>query len=487
MRFLRSLLLYIFTGLAFSQYISAQAGQSLLIKRYAPSELKADASILRNVVLKMHPAIGIYKQKEYYGSLFDEFINSLNDSLTEKEFRIRVKLIMNELRCGHTEVIYSRRFYKEVSKVKWNYSPYIFMPIKDKCYSIANLNRKKDSVLRKGTEIIRINGIEVDSILHFSKQFVSSDGYNQSAKDHYVQLGFNSYLLGLFSRPDTFVVEYISGNELKTHHYAAFKTKTLPLLPIAPKADTLLIHKKRTGISYRFLDENKKTFFLKIEKFSHTGFKRMYKKIFKRCRKNGCENLVIDLRNNGGGSLANSYKLLTYLLDSNATQTLRTTIKNYPYKKYTRGNLAFKFTRMIYGVIGEKVSKHDTDNYIYTLIPNKKYHYNKKLIVLINGGSFSASSLVAAYLKGNPRVIFIGEETGGAIEGCNAGVTPYYTLPNTKLRVRIPAFRVMNDVQKNLSGHGVYPDLKTEYNLQDIFLKKDLEVLKVKELLKISE
>jgi hypothetical protein len=236
--------------------------------------------------------------------------------------------------------------------------------------------------------ISKINDIYVDSIIRFSKQFVSSDGYNQTAKMHYVQLGFNSYLMGLFSRPDTFSVEYKLGQEYKIYRYAALKTKALPLLPIAPPADSTLVVKKRVGISYRFLDKKKKSFYLKVDKFSHTGFKRQYKKCFKACQLNECENLIIDLRNNGGGSLSNSYHLLSYLIDSAATQTLQTSIKNYPLRKYTRGNLGFKFTRMMYAIIGKKVSTKDTDNYIYTIKPNTKYQYTKKIIVLIKFDAF---------------------------------------------------------------------------------------------------
>jgi hypothetical protein len=487
MRFLQPFLVTIFFLAGFCYSGGAQSKESVLTKRYTPDELRQDALILKEVILSMHPAIGIYKPKDYYILLLDNFIASLNDSLTEKEFRIKIKLVLNELLCGHTEVIYSKAFYKEIKKYTWNYSPYIFIPIQNQVYVLANLNRKRDSVLRKGTVISKINDIYVDSIIRFSKQFVSSDGYNQTAKMHYVQLGFNSYLMGLFSRPDTFSVEYKLGQEYKIYRYAALKTKALPLLPIAPPADSTLVVKKRVGISYRFLDKKKKSFYLKVDKFSHAGFKRQYKKCFKACQLNECENLIIDLRNNGGGSLANSYRLLSYLIDSAATQTLQTSIKNYPLRKYTRGNLGFKFTRMMYAIIGEKVSKKDTDNYIYTIKPKTKYHYTKKIIVLINGGSFSASCLVAAYLKEHKRVSFIGEETGGTIEGCNAGVTPNYNLPNSKLRVRIPAFRVKNDVQLSITGHGVFPDHKIEYSLQDIFSRKDLELLKAKELLKITD
>jgi C-terminal processing protease CtpA/Prc len=88
-------------------------------------------------------------------------------------------------------------------------------------------------------------------------------------------------------------------------------------------------------------------------------------------------------------------------------------------------------------------------------------------------------------LKSTGRATFIGEETGGTAEGCNAGITPYYKLPNTKIRVRMPAFRIVHDVSPAITGKGLMPDYKTEYSLKDILGKRDLELLKVKELLKI--
>jgi C-terminal processing protease CtpA/Prc len=40
----------------------------------------------------------------------------------------------------------------------------------------------------------------------------------------------------------------------------------------------------------------------------------------------------------------------------------------------------------------------------------------EKIYVMINGGSFSASSLISSNLK-TPKVTFVGEETGGAFNG----------------------------------------------------------------------
>jgi C-terminal processing protease CtpA/Prc len=322
-------------------------------------------------------------------------------------------------------------------------------------------------------------------MLRYSRRFISSDGFNVSARNHYLQLGFNSYFVSLFGRPDTFDVEYTDGNEIKHARYAAFKPKTIPSLPLGPRDDSLFVIHKKAGMQYRFLDGKKKTMLLRIHRFTNMRDKRAYKRIFRKLEKNRSENLVLDLRNNGGGSLPNTYRLLSYLIDSSTTQTMRTNIRNYPYREYTRGNVWFRFTRFAYRVIGEKRSVNDTDNFIYTIKPRKRHHFDGKILVLINGGSFSASSLVAAYLKSTGRATFIGEETGGTLEGCNAGITPYYKLPNTKLRVRMPAFRIIHDVSPQITGKGVLPDHSVEYTFRDIVGKRDLELQKAKELLKI--
>ncbi len=463
----------------------AQKKQSLLTKKYTPARLKEDALVFRDVVLAMHPSVGIYKTREHYVRLFNTFIDQLRDSLTEKDFRLKLKLLADELHCGHTEVLYSQAFYREIKKANLNFSPYIFIPVQDKVYMLANLNKKQDSTLRKGTEITSINGISTDSMMRYARRFISSDGYNVTAKNHYLQLGFNSYYVGLFGRPDTFNVEYSDGKTIKNVKYAAFKPKTLPSLPLGPKDDSLFTRYKRAAMQFRYLDEEKKTMLLRIHRFSNVRDIKAYRKIFRKLKKNNSENLVLDLRNNGGGSLANSYRLLSYIIDTARTQTLRTSIRNYPYKKYTRGNIWFRMTRVAYRLIGEQRTINDTDNFVYTIKPRKRNHFNGRIVVLINGGSFSASSLVAAYLKNTGRATFIGEETGGTLEGCNAGITPYYKLPNTSIRVRMPAFRIVHDVSPQITGQGVLPDIKVEYSFRDIVNKRDLELQKAKELLKI--
>lgn len=464
---------------------AAQRRSSALTRKYPPRALQEDALLFSNVCLAMHPAVGIYEPRSYYEKLFAEFVASLTDSLTEKQFRLRLKLVADELHCGHTEVLYSAAYYREVTRLKQNYSPYIFVPVGQKVYMFANLNSSRDTLIKKGEVVTRINGVPVDSMLRYAKRFVSSDGYNSTAREHYIQLAFNSYYTGLFGRPDTFNIEYTDGKSVKSARYAASRQKSVPSVQIGPKPDSLLHSYRRAGIAYRFLDAEKNTMLLRISKFATVGEKRAYRRVFAKMRKSRAQNLVIDIRNNGGGSLLNTYRLLSYIIDAPVTQTLRTRVRHYPYKRYTRGDVWFRFTRFVYGLAGTKKSQHDTELFIYRIKPAKRNHFGGKIFVLINGGSFSASSLLAAYLKDTGRATFIGEETGGTMEGCNAGVTPYYKLPNTKLRVRIPAFRIVHDVSPRITGQGVMPDYHVQYTFADIVARRDLELQKVKELLRI--
>ena len=483
MLLLRSFLFLIFLSLSLLCYSQKK---TVLTEKLAPAKLQEDATLLRNVVLAMHPAVGIYRTRTYYTDLFDSYVHSITDSMTERDFRLKTKLVVEELHCGHTEVIYSNAYYRAINKQKLNYSPYVFIPIQNKLYVLVNLNKKMDSTLKRGTEINAINGIAVDSLLRHCRRFISTDGFNRSSKDHYLMYAFNSFYLSLFGRPDTFHVEYKEGSTIKHHSYAAIHTKSIPPIPLVPRNDSLFVKYRGAKMKYRFLDTAHQSLLLKLDGFSRKGANRAYRKIFRKLKKNKTQNFILDLRNNGGGSLENTYRLLSYLVDTSETQTLRTAIKKYPYKKYTHGNVFFKLTRFAFTLIGKKVSRNDTDNYIYTIRPRKKNHYNHRIYVLINGGSFSASCLVAAYLKYHSRAIFIGEETGGAMEGCNAGITPYYKLPNSKIKIRMPAFRVIHDVCPAVTGHGILPDYQVEYTIKDILAKRDLELAKVKELIKLN-
>ncbi len=473
----------LFLVLAFN-LIHAQTPNPLT-KKYSPAQLKQDATVMRDAIMRMHPVVGVYETRAYYDKLFSDYIASLNDSLTEKQFRIKTKRVIERLHCGHTDIMYSDKYLKTLKKTKFNFPRYYLVPIDDKVYVLGGLNRKQDTILKPGMQITKINGVPADSFYRFAQSLITIDGYIRESKKLYGQMGYSSYYLTLLNYPDTIKYEYVHNGKTHVLKSAAFNAVNIPDYSWRKKDDTLFTKYKRAKMRYRYMDADKKTMHLNVQAFSHRKFAKAYKKIFKQLKHNKTENLIIDLRYNGGGSLTNSTQLLKYLLDEPVKQTSYTTIKKYPLRKYTKGNLVFRITRLYFKLYGKDRKSGDTNFYTVKIKPNKKWHYNNKVYILTNGGSFSASCLVAAYLKETHRATFIGRETGGTIEGCNAVITPYYKLPNTKTKVRIPTFRLLHDVYtKGNTGHGIIPDYETNYTFKDIFMKKDLEMEKVMELIK---
>ncbi|MBL0173300.1 MAG: hypothetical protein IPP90_21960 [Gemmatimonadaceae bacterium] len=83
-----------------------------------------------------------------------------------------------------------------------------------------------------------------------------------------------------------------------------------------------------------------------------------------------------------------------------------------------------------------------------------------KLVVLIDGGTFSTSADVTAVLRSMNRATFIGEETGGAYEGNTSGLNASVILPNSRFKVFVQMYGYVNAVRPGPKGRGTLPDIE---------------------------
>jgi C-terminal processing protease CtpA/Prc len=197
----------------------------------------------------------------------------------------------------------------------------------------------------------------------------------------------------------------------------------------------------------------------------------------------------LDLRFNGGGDI-NMYVLFTKYLRTtpfkvaDSAYAVVRTMK--PYSKYISqsfwDNLGLFFlTRK------QKDGNYHFGHWERKLFkPKTKYHYNGNLYVLINGSTFSASTLFCSAVKGQKNVLLVGEEAGGGWYGNNGIMIPEITLPNTKLRVRLPLFRMVqyNHVVKD--GRGVEPDYFIPPTVDGVQKMIDRKMLLVRRMIRNS-
>lgn len=93
---------------------------------------------------------------------------------------------------------------------------------------------------------------------------------------------------------------------------------------------------------------------------------------------------------------------------------------------------------------------------------------------MVNGWSFSASSLMAAFAQQyGEKVVVIGDESGGGSRSNNGLQIPGYTLPGSKIRVKIPSHNLDYLLGPD-EGRGVIPDIPVQYTIKEILEVRDL-------------
>ena len=76
-------------------------------------------------------------------------------------------------------------------------------------------------------------------------------------------------------------------------------------------------------------------------------------------------------------------------------------------------------------------------------------------------------------LKKRPHTTFIGEATGGSVEGPTAGILFFLKLPNSQITTRIPLFRYHNDINQFEPGRGLEPDIYVTDSIEDFLQDRD--------------
>jgi len=94
--------------------------------------------------------------------------------------------------------------------------------------------------------------------------------------------------------------------------------------------------------------------------------------------------------------------------------------------------------------------------------------FTGKLIVLIDGWSFSATGEVAGIIKEYRKdAIFVGEETGGNPVVNASGIQTFMTLPHSKVRMLICLVNYINNVSFENTAQGVIPDYPIKNDIED--------------------
>jgi hypothetical protein len=477
-------------------------------REYSVARLQKDYLVFRHTLEAWHPSLYWYTSKDSMDRFFDRGYAAIRDSMTEPQFRTILSRVIAQVNCGHTSVLYSKAYAHYLDTARLPQFPLIMKFWPDTMAVVVDLNRR-DSILRRGTQILAINGKTPAELTDTLFPYIVTDGHSLTGKYQYLSTGlhFSSWYYALYGFTDSFDIRYAdaAGEEHETR---------IPLYN--PRADTMrrsLGRALEPGTAQRGpgppqrtrpprrhnrkhaellfnrdlqLDSASSTAFMTLNTFEH-GYhlRRFFRHSFHVFKEKQVKNLVIDVRSNGGGDASLSTLLTRYMIDKKfkLADSLYTVRRSSRYDRYI-GN------GRIYSLLTWFVTRKKSDGYYHFghferhyFSPRVTDHFDGHIYILTGGNSFSATCLFAGALKGQSNVTLVGEETGGAYYGNTAWMIPDVTLPETKVRFRLPRFRLVIDRNRVKDGRGVLPDVPALPSLDAIGKGQDFKTARVKALI----
>ena len=453
--------------------------------------MQEDLAILWSAIKEMHPGYGIYTSADSLQIAYNKAYAAIQTPLTEDGFIIAIAPFVYSLRCGHTQIKHSEN-YKPPFVPQAAHLPFEVLVRNYRAW----ITTHKTDQLNTGDEIISVNNVPVETIIDHGYNFYGDDGYNETFKELFLseydvfEDVCNKYYH--WQAPYELKVRTDSG-EVKTVQVTETKSN-VPVSKVDNYADWAT-DKNIPDARLRFLNKTS------VAIFQSTPFAYadtvVFKDAFKLIHQKGIKTLILDLRHNSGGDVRVATQLLSYLADSTfgIVKDVKSRLPDPAQNNFSR----YFDTSVTQGFItGFKPDYKEGSWYhieakpafgnLYGPFPiNKEHHFNGKLLVLIDGATFSSGALLTAAIKAQRKgVIFIGRETAGSEEGCNGVTIPKLTLPNTKIVVDFPWMRVVSMAKDPSFGRGIMPDYPVDYTPNDIFTQNDPDLKKALSMISLK-
>lgn len=456
-------------------------------RKFSIDELREDYDLLRLALEEAHSGMHRYTPKKEFDALFNTLFGDIDREMTEIEFLRLISPIIEKIHCVHTAAQPSSD-YRKVMNEKGLFFPFALKFISGKAYILQNFH--PENHITPGSEVVAINDRTIPRLLSDFMKMLPSDGKNETYKYRILDWYFPDKYFLYIEQPESFELEYLPPEKKET------ATAIFPGVSRDKIDNTWFSYETlyKECLKLEILEESNlavlivRTFVPRILKHYGYNFYRFMQASFKEIAEKNISSLIIDLRWNDGGEVLYCKNLLAYLIDKPFQfASLETTSKpRYSFLEHTDKGLYFNYLHPNLWTRDNEGRYFLKGNWHKEIKPKTKA-FKGKVYVLTNGMSISGSSDVAAILHHHKKAVFIGEETGGAYYGNNAGDFINLTLPNTHIRIRIPIRSSVLAVSGyRFKERGVVPDFEVKSMIEDILQGIDRELDFAVDLIKKS-
>ncbi len=454
-------------------------------KTFSVAALRADLELLRTALHQAHPGLTRYASERELRRAFANAEQALDSPGTEIDLFRAIAPVLATIRDDHTFALPSAAYWRErfgpMSFSQKNGAGDLalfplFITVQGGRLYVTHDNSAEPAIAR-GTEILRIDGRPVRDVLRRLERALPTSGFSRtrparSLEQFDLHQEYNLwcvYYALMIGTPERFVLQVRATPDART------ATVTAPALRAAAiwenfrarasTSDALLARDRPMRLTYPAAD----TALLSLSSF-HTwrwrrdklDFRRDIAAVFRELADRGMAKLIVDLRGNEGGDAGIAIEVLGFLarrpfqvydykeVMSNHFPALRAHVRNPD----GLANLADELFEPAAG--GRLRIKTDLPEETWSRpMDPAAPQFAGQLWILADGATGSAAAQLATLVRVNrPDAVFVGEESGGDMEGPISGSYLELVLQNTGIRVDIPILKKVMHLGGYRHGRG---------------------------------
>jgi len=214
-----------------------------------------------------------------------------------------------------------------------------------------------------------------------------------------------------------------------------------------------------------------KTVLLCLSSFEHNYVERIEKLLADNKKAiESSENLIIDVRNNLGGTYDAYDEIFPYILTKNirglgmefmVTQTLIDGIESW-YDDEEGKKKANEWITLFKGKMGEFVNTDTTDIYINEI--KLAEHSPKQVVILVNRRTASSGEAFVFDARQSKKVKILGTPTYGALD---YGSASFFNFGCKNYKLMMPTWRSMRLPEYPIDNIGIQPDIYLDKSVKD--------------------
>ncbi|MFD0798410.1 S41 family peptidase [Maribacter chungangensis] len=392
------------------------------LKIYSKKEYLEDIDELAKKLTTANPHPYKFMSKKDFWNVVKEKKELVTNKTTYSEFIWHCSELVANINCVHSGLGYFNQEREMLPKE-------LFFPLEgrliDDKFFITNPLINEN--LKKGSEILTINGVKFKDLKEEIFKHISSQGHIETTKTIFFNSYMNSYIPYALNFPKNYTIT-INGEknpirleQLKTYnypprHYPTNLCDSKDLCLDIVNDDTAVLTIINTGDYYG-------------SRFSI--YKDFLDKSFQEIHSKEIKNLIIDMRSNGGGPGNTGIYLLRYLVKD-----------AFIYKKLSEGaNIA---------------------NKSFEPLENR---YKGATYFLVDGESGSTIPHILSHIKEKKLATIIGEEMGGN-HFCTGGQR-HYKLSNTSVFYLVGRYTNVSAADSFPDNRGIMPDYFVTQDIHD--------------------